>query len=840
MPAASSPANLDALLAHADWLRALARRLVGDADLAEDLTQSAWVAALERPPAHGRPPRRWLAAVLRARAFDLRRRASRVLRREAAAARNEAQPSALEVVERLSTHRTVVEAVLELDEPYRATILLRFFEGLSAREIARRFEVPVATVRTRIARGVDRLRVRLDRMHGGDRRAWCAALAPIAAPRIPWAWIGASVVKVKVTAAAAIVIAAVVLVTWMSAGRSDPARTEEPAATALAERAVAPALATGAEPARESAASADAPPAAPASATAPGASRPMRVASRLRGRVLDLESRALPGIEVRFHAENYGWGKQSAASLPAGSEATFVATSDETGVFEMPAPPVTGEIDVESARWATVLGGAFDPHSDAAEPTVVAAPKIALAGHVVDASGAAVEGAGVSLIVPWGFRSRFRDALDFSVSRKWSTTTDAQGRFEIADAAFVAGAQLRAAAPGLDDEWIPCPEVSRWDLVLTLRQPEARPGWLRGRVVDASGAPAAGAVVTTGGYDPTTSGGDGRFDLKVGLGARATITAAKPGHLPASFAISIDAQGSIDPAGPIELRLGDEPLSISGTVVDARGEPVPNARVWIGDGTESVWFVEAPTLETFLSGGEESNAVGEADARGAFRIRGLLPRTYRVCVLDRRTLAVASRDEVQAGSTDVRVEIPDRELYARVAGRVETRDGKPVAGAVVRLWRPTFKSVRLMASAELGKRTTDEQGRFEFGKVARDGIAVEAQGDTIVPETVEAPFAAPDDVHVVVSLRCHLQVELANPAEADAFQILDAAGKVVMARLHQGPLTLMRERCPLTAGRSEVLSVDESAKTLVLVRGNAEVRRVAIALKPGERTVVRP
>lgn len=39
------------LLAHAGALRALARRILRDADAAEDVVQDTWMAALERPPA---------------------------------------------------------------------------------------------------------------------------------------------------------------------------------------------------------------------------------------------------------------------------------------------------------------------------------------------------------------------------------------------------------------------------------------------------------------------------------------------------------------------------------------------------------------------------------------------------------------------------------------------------------------------------------------------------------------------------------------------------------------------------------------------------------------------
>src|SRR5262249_40197952 len=69
-----------------------------------------------------------------------------------------------------------------LDEPYRTALLLRFFDDLPPREVARRTGVPVETARARIRRGIEQLRGRLDAAHGGDGRAWKLALVPLIAP----------------------------------------------------------------------------------------------------------------------------------------------------------------------------------------------------------------------------------------------------------------------------------------------------------------------------------------------------------------------------------------------------------------------------------------------------------------------------------------------------------------------------------------------------------------------------------------------------------------------------------------------------------------------------------
>jgi RNA polymerase sigma-70 factor (ECF subfamily) len=63
--------------------------------------------------------------------------------------------------------RRLVAALLALEEPYRAALLLRYFEDLSVPEVALRLGVPLETARTRLRRGLARLRERLDQERRG-------------------------------------------------------------------------------------------------------------------------------------------------------------------------------------------------------------------------------------------------------------------------------------------------------------------------------------------------------------------------------------------------------------------------------------------------------------------------------------------------------------------------------------------------------------------------------------------------------------------------------------------------------------------------------------------------
>ncbi len=170
--------NIYALLNQAGWIQDLARSLVLDPNQADDVVQETWVSALEKRPDTSRPVRGWLATVLRSHVAKLRRR-EEVRSRDAELGPAQEGPSAFEVLDRATTHRDLVEAVLQLEEPYRGTILLRFFEHLSYEDIARRDRVTLAAVNSRVTRGLEQLRRKLETVHGGDRRALFTALAPL-------------------------------------------------------------------------------------------------------------------------------------------------------------------------------------------------------------------------------------------------------------------------------------------------------------------------------------------------------------------------------------------------------------------------------------------------------------------------------------------------------------------------------------------------------------------------------------------------------------------------------------------------------------------------------------
>ena len=182
----------DSLLRETSWMRTMAVRLVGDLSLADDVVQQACMAALDARAEPTVSRGAWLRGVVRNLSRQTHRERARRRRREEAVARPErVDQSPDAIVGRAELQRHLVDAVLALDEPYRSTVILRFFEDRSPKEIAKQQRVPAATVYTRLTRAIEMLRGRLDQEYGG-RTEWCVVLAPLVATTVGGTTAGAA------------------------------------------------------------------------------------------------------------------------------------------------------------------------------------------------------------------------------------------------------------------------------------------------------------------------------------------------------------------------------------------------------------------------------------------------------------------------------------------------------------------------------------------------------------------------------------------------------------------------------------------------------------------------
>lgn len=147
----------------------VALRIVGDTHRAEDVAQhtflQAWRNADRFEPGRDFAP--WLATIARRAAIDAlrkeQRRPTTGLDDDAAAL---SDPRDIPDAAQIELTWDVRAAVDMLDDDQREVVRLHHLEGLTHREIAARLEVPVGTVKSRLARAGRRLSNRLHH-HGG-------------------------------------------------------------------------------------------------------------------------------------------------------------------------------------------------------------------------------------------------------------------------------------------------------------------------------------------------------------------------------------------------------------------------------------------------------------------------------------------------------------------------------------------------------------------------------------------------------------------------------------------------------------------------------------------------
>jgi RNA polymerase sigma-70 factor (ECF subfamily) len=134
-------------------------RMYGDANLAEDAAQEAFIRAWQNLPSYRprSPFRNWVYRIATNAALDALRREREAVDIDALAlASSDNGPEA--VVEGAERGERVRQAVLALPPASRAVLVLREYEGLSYREIAETLGIPMGTVMSRLNYARNRLR----------------------------------------------------------------------------------------------------------------------------------------------------------------------------------------------------------------------------------------------------------------------------------------------------------------------------------------------------------------------------------------------------------------------------------------------------------------------------------------------------------------------------------------------------------------------------------------------------------------------------------------------------------------------------------------------------------
>jgi len=709
---------LEALLAEADHVTALARALVTDPATADDVAQATWMDVLRARRHSIVDPRAWLATIVRRRALRARRSETRRAHHERAAVAtrtDDSAPSTAELAARVAMHRELVDAVLALDEPYRETIVLRFFENLDADAIALRMQTKRNTVRSRLQRGLEALRERLDRTHGGRER-WLPAVLALGSRHMALETAAVSTLttggiaiaftmKKFAFAVTALVVAVLFALPMLAPPAESVSPTPEQPGAVVASAPVAPVTTDRAPDVG-----------APGSTVGGGATgeRARVVATApaepapIRRRLVDRDGRPLEEVviraaaatTVRWQGGDRGWiggaghtirisadEEQRLLTDPRHADGFFakLPTPEEWRATILGAPLPAREVRTDREGWFTFPRtlAVDDEAVEIADPRYVlvsagegstkpwvAGPAVRVEGSVHDADGKPIPDGFVLAVCP-------TEKEPVALHGQLDTRTDENGAFLVRRG--LANGELRVSCEGYVTALVPLSTdiVQRPYIVLH------RPGFtsmrtITGTVTAFGGSPIANASVWFG-RQHTKTAADGRF----------TVAAddAKP-----QYALTIVAKGWAALQEPdfgkkvlsggqtqnLLFVLEKKPQRIRGHVRRRDGTPVEGALVFLVDPT--LLDISFDTVEARVA---DAQAVVRTDAQGAFVLDGLADRKYVVRAVDPSTaVSVDSKRHAPSGG-ELDLRLPG--LARKLEGRVVDGDRKPLRNATVEI-----------------------------------------------------------------------------------------------------------------------------------------------------------
>jgi RNA polymerase sigma-70 factor (ECF subfamily) len=646
--------QMEHLVTETAWLRRLARSLVKDDALADDLVQDTFVTAAEKAPRDGRPLRPWLFRVLVNRVRMAARSGARRSARESRLGELALPPVGPdELVTQVETQRMLADLVLALPPAQRDVLLLHYYEGLSSIAIGKRLGIPAGTARWRLKQALDELRARLDERQ--PNRAWVVALAQFGTRGPRAAPVAALAPVLFALALALVIVVAIVVRVADLATRSDPPRAERPDFGARVPR--TPLL----------------PVVAPATVTVAGEEYAVL---RIEGQVIDDHEQPVAGAQVHLDVEcSYAAAKQPA--VETGTDGSFVFV-----------------VEPRCHYWFYVEAGALRARAgvktDPTEPVILtlrAEPELAM--RIIDSeTEVPIPGATLSLddvTVEADADGRVRTKL--GISRWAKVFAPGYVSQQIQLASVWSGEQLVTRRDPATGEWQGFTQKAEpgttTELVFPLEKGLRR---IDGRVVDLDGAPAAGCDIEV--YDQPrrrdegfgVTGDDGRFMVWV----RDSDYALTARYRPQSRKVVVAESEQHDLAATettVSLTLSRMVArDVTVTVLDASGRPAVRAEV------------------SSLHG---SFRTGYTNDRGVFTIRSL----------DNENAAVARLGEGASPVTMIGKSTTTtlRLAEAGLAGTVIDANGEPMPD----VWVGIAKS-ELTDHIGTRQMTTDQNGRFAF------------------------------------------------------------------------------------------------------------------------------
>ena len=153
-----------------------ALRILIKRELAEEVLQESFVSVWNNAGTYQASlaaPMTWMTTIVRNKAFDLLRRVDHAMEidadtfdKDVMEAMESADPSPLDALQLTDDAKGLARCMTRLEGLHRQAIALAFYHDLSHSEVAQQLKLPIGTVKTWIRRGLERLRMCLQKMEG--------------------------------------------------------------------------------------------------------------------------------------------------------------------------------------------------------------------------------------------------------------------------------------------------------------------------------------------------------------------------------------------------------------------------------------------------------------------------------------------------------------------------------------------------------------------------------------------------------------------------------------------------------------------------------------------------
>lgn len=520
---------------------------------------------------------------------------------------------------------------------------------------------------------------------------------------------------------------------------------------------------------------------------------------RYGGRLVDLDGNPIADARVDAVAREVGWG------------ISVSAHSDAQGQFELWTAP-------NASLHVTAPG--FTGMVPRADDSFVLLPESVIAGRVVDASGKPVAGARVAHVKSLG--PSFGFPLD-------ATRTDAKGAFRLhglaPDSYFLIAHNDEVGGQVLDVEVEYA--QTREGVEISLSTP-LQP--LRARVVDGDGSPVAGCMVGV-----ALEGGErrGLSQLYAWTDEEGLLNVPSRDSRYQVMSLSCPDRIGVPPYEPLSVGLSGDAIPsltvgrgqpLRGRLLDAAGDPLANARVWVQlrepDGDDLRPRAEVDDhidMDKFMP--LHSDAVTDSDGR--FEVPALPPGVFEIKVDGWDRIGTPPQVTITADTPT------EANFTMAAAGHIELRSSRAHAEQAITI-QSCRESVYPSAEPWRTSRRTDARGVAivehappgpllaslrELSAELRCDDPLSAHFEILAGQTTQVALTAGTPTQTLVRVRSRAGEPVANavvnfrpsaflPAtsinwwfDSDSFVITDAQGQ---ARFDRG---CDDESCSVTAAR---------------------------------------